>query len=294
MCVVEMVRLHQQLGTTKLKDGILAGAVSLMQSPHGMFRGTWIGWMKTFPEFLVKNLVLSSMRTAQGGAGEPRLAGMLPRVLASTISARLITYPFEVCKLRVMQYEGPKPYSGLYDTGRRIVIEEGISGLFKGLSMGLAANIVYSITMSLVSPWTHSLAAQFGIPPELSLHVSRLVSTLTSYPFETVKRRVAANCQWVPPSSLPASYPADPTPLNIFRQIIASNWMQLWAGFPLHATSLVLKPFLVRFTHLLFDRLFIWNNGYTVSIFDSTPLPGVSQFITPDELLRRKRYDNRV
>lgn len=323
-----MVRMHQQLGTPIGIQGAYLGALSLMKKKESMFRGTWIGWMKTFPEFLVKNLVLSSMRAAQSGgelsggqitlgsalsrgnlssslslkdggitysALEPTLTGMLPRVLASTISARLMTYPFEVCKLRVMQYEGPKPYSGLWDTGRRIVIEEGITGLFKGLSMGLCANVVYSLTMSLVSPWTHSLASQLGAnSPELSLHVARLISTFTSYPFETIKRRLASNCAWVPLTSLPSSSPHLISPLLLFKHIIYTDWTQLWAGFPILAFSLLFKSLLVRSSHHFFNRFFMWNNGYTVSIFDSTPLPGIPQYLQPDDLLRRKRYDARV
>ena len=324
-----MVRMHQQLGTSIGNAGAIAGGLALVKGRAGMFRGTWIGWMKTFPEFLVKNLVLSYMRSAGNsssfGGGlssvvsgasslstsslattlasqtgghslgpEPTLSGMLPRVLASTISARLITYPFEVCKLRVMQYEGPKPYSGLWDTGRRIVIEEGVTGLFKGLSMGLAANIVYSLTMSVVSPWSHSLAAQFGIPAEISMHASRLISMFTSYPFETVKRRLASNCHWVPTSSLPSSSPDRITPIQLFKHMFRTDWTQLWAGFPMLAISLVLKSFLVRTSHHAFDRFFMWNNGYTVSIFDSTPLPGIPQYLQPDDLIKRKRWDARI
>ena len=259
-----------------------------------MFRGTFIGWAKTFPEFLVKNLVLSSMRGSSASNTEPSLGGMLPRVLASTISARLLTYPFEVCKLRAMQYEGNRPYTGLYDTGRRIVIEEGVTGLYKGLSMGLAANVVYSLTMSIISPWSHALAAQFAIPPEISMQFSRLVSMFASYPFETVKRRLASQCQWVPVSSLPTSSPPELTPFQLFKHIFATDWTQLWAGFPLLASSLILKSVLVRTSQHYCNRIFMWNNGYTAGVFDNTPLPGIPQYATPDELLRRKRIDARV
>jgi hypothetical protein len=290
---MEMVRMHQQLGTTIGEQGALAAALALMKGQTSMFRGTFIGWTKTFPEFLVKNLVLSSMRTNAPQA-EPSVGGMLPRVLASTICARLITYPFEVCKLRAMQYEGSKPYTGLYDTGRRIVIEEGFLALYKGLSMGLAANIVYSITMSLISPWTHAIASQFNIPTEISMQLSRLVSMFTSYPFETLKRRLASNCDWVPITSLPASSPAQLTPIKLFSHILSTDWTQLWAGFPLLASSLILKSVLVRTSQHYCNRIFMWNNGYTVGAFDPTPIPGIPQYVNPDDLLRRKRLDNRI
>lgn len=177
-----MVRMHQQLGTSIGNSGAIAGGLTLLKSRGGMFRGTWIGWMKTLPESLVKRLVLRSLRSggSSGAFGslpgrvagatnlisgamtntlssqtgghsigpEPTLSGLLPRLLATTISARLITYPFEVCKLRVMQYEGPKPYSGLWDTGRRIVIEEGVTGLFKGLSMGASLFLISWLSMA--------------------------------------------------------------------------------------------------------------------------------------------------
>jgi hypothetical protein len=287
--------MHQQIGTSIGSQGALSGALTLIRCHPDMFRGTWIGWMKTFPEFLVKNLVLSTLRGIGGGSGtEPSLGGLLPRVLASTISARLITYPFEVCKLRAMQYEGLKPYTGLYDTGRRIIIEEGFLALFKGLPIALAANVVYSITMSIVSPWTHSLASQFNIPTWLSMHVSRLISMFTSYPFETVKRRIASKCDWVPATSLPPYSSSDATALQLLKHMFYNNWTQLWAGFPLMAISHISKSLIVSASQGYSNQFFMWNNGYTASIFDTTPLPGISHDIDPNTLHFRKRVDNRI
>lgn len=150
------------------------------------------------------------------------------------------------------------------------------------------------MTMAIVCPWTHSFAAQFGVPAEISMYVSRLISMFTSYPFETVKRRLASNCQWVPLTSLPSSTIDHNSPLKLFKHMFKTNWMQLWAGFPVLAISFVLKSLLVRTTQHALARFFMWNNGYTVSIFDSTPLKDTPQFIGPDDLIKRRRWDARA
>lgn len=300
MCwYLEVIRMHQQLGTRIGEQGALAAGRELLhkKTMAGMFRGTMIGWMKTFPEFLVKNMVLEQLKHMKmiNVDASMTTSSLLLRVLASTLCVRLVTYPFEICKLRVMQFEGAKPYTGLFETARRVVMQEGFFGLFKGLSMGLVASFTYSVTMSIVSPWTHALALSLGLPIEVSQHVSRLASMFTSYPFETLKRRMASEADWIAHDARSVLPCANLSSLQLCRSIIRnSSWTDFFAGFPLQAAITLVKPLIVQASNASCNRIFLWNNGFTVSIFDATPLAGIPQHVSPDELLRLKRRDNRV
>ncbi|KAL5506582.1 hypothetical protein EMCRGX_G008260 [Ephydatia muelleri] len=63
--------------------------------------------------------------------------------VAAASVAETVTYPLDLLKTR-LQVQGHQPYKGLLQTSIGIVRDEGIVGLWKGLSPGLLRHVVYS------------------------------------------------------------------------------------------------------------------------------------------------------
>jgi solute carrier family 25 (mitochondrial folate transporter), member 32 len=72
--------------------------------------------------------------TAKLGLVEPLWMGAMSKTIASTA-----TYPWQTIKSRIQQRQklNAKPYNGMIDCGTRIIKNEGIRGLYKGLAPNL-------------------------------------------------------------------------------------------------------------------------------------------------------------
>ena len=68
------------------------------------------------------------------GILEPLWMGAISKTIASTA-----TYPWQTIKSRIQQRQklDAKPYNGMIDCGTRIMKNEGIRGLYKGLAPNL-------------------------------------------------------------------------------------------------------------------------------------------------------------
>jgi len=138
-------------------------------------------------------------------SGQPGL-GVFWQLLAGTEAgalAAVATNPLWVVKtrLQVQERSGAGAYKGLYDAGRRIVREEGVGGLYKGLgpslalvSHGAVQLLVYDRLRDLVdagakgpeggSVWLSAMAS-----PWLG-GASKVAASLTTYPLQVVRSRM--------------------------------------------------------------------------------------------------------
>ena len=146
------------------------------------------------------------MRTLVIGADvDPKTAPLWKRILAGALSGslgQLAANPFDVVKVRLqadgrLKSLGQAPrYVGAWDALKRIPVEEGVAGYFKGLgpSIGRAAVIngcgiaSYDASKTVASQVTGRTEGL--VPQVLASLVSGLVSALVSTPFDVIKTRM--------------------------------------------------------------------------------------------------------
>jgi len=140
-----------------------------------------------------------------GKDADPKKATLLQRIAAGALSGsigQLAANPFDVVKVRIqadgrLKMLGTAPrYKGTFDALRRIPIEEGFSGFYKGLgpSIGRAAVIngcgiaSYDQTKVVVLQLT---GREKGLVPQvIGSLVSGFVSAVVSTPFDVIKTRM--------------------------------------------------------------------------------------------------------
>ncbi|KAI6205316.1 Mitochondrial folate transporter/carrier [Aphelenchoides besseyi] len=112
-----------------------------------------------------------------------------------------LTNPLWVAKTRLcLQYENStKIYSGMTDCLRKIYAKEGVQGLYKGFLPGLVGTINGSIQFAIYNFLKDRRCASLGLAADAKLStvdyllfssVSKILSTMSTYPYQVVRTRV--------------------------------------------------------------------------------------------------------
>jgi len=137
------------------EEGIRGFYKGLSASYLGVTEGTiqWVLYEK------LKRLNTES----QGKGGFREWAGMLGSAGTAKCVASLITYPHEVLRTRLRQpmVNGVKKYSGLVQTLRLVIAEEGARSLYGGLS----AHLMRVVPNAAVMFWVYEGVLRWGNNP---------------------------------------------------------------------------------------------------------------------------------
>eukprot|EP00667_Euglena_gracilis_P016720 EG_transcript_17529 len=99
----------------------------------------------------------------------------------STSTAMLITHPLEVIKVRLQtNYAGAANYQGLFGTTLRIIRDEGIQALWKGLQFGVLRSFSYGgLRLGLYGPIRDALQRWLGRPSTSSVPPSHTLNQVS-------------------------------------------------------------------------------------------------------------------
>lgn len=144
----------------------------------------------------------------------PSLLEQVALAGVSNASAALITNPVDVAKVR-LQMDGQgavttartRRYRGMFHAQGRIIQEEGVAGLYRGLSASLVREMSYSgIRLGLYEPTKQALGATDPMSTPLYLKVAAgaitgATGSVFANPFDLVKVRMQALPENRPPYS---------------------------------------------------------------------------------------------
>jgi hypothetical protein len=155
--------LHTRLSADVLKpefDGTINCIQKTINGPDGyksFFKGFWSSFLSIFPYRLVAVFTfnfLNSLNPFEQKTTLNLIFGDLSSQIA-VLAGMLASYPFITVKSRIqMEATVPKDqrlYKGEWDCFKRIVKEEGISGLFKGAKVNVIKGIVGGILLGFMS-----------------------------------------------------------------------------------------------------------------------------------------------
>lgn len=122
---------------------------------RGFYKGlsaSYLGVTESTIQWVLYERLKLLTASTQGAGGLQEWAGMLASAGTAKCVASLITYPHEVLRTRLRQplVDGRKKYTGLIQTLRLVIAEEGARSLYGGLSAHLMrvvpnAAVMYSI-----------------------------------------------------------------------------------------------------------------------------------------------------
>jgi len=119
---------------------------------RGFYKGlsaSYLGVTEGTIQWVLYERLKSMTKNTEGQGGLGEWAGMLGSAGTAKCVASLITYPHEVLRTRLRQpYPSGQPkYTGLYQTLRLVIAEEGARSLYGGLSAHLMRVVPNAVVM---------------------------------------------------------------------------------------------------------------------------------------------------
>ncbi|GAB1302700.1 Solute carrier family 25 member 43 [Apodemus speciosus] len=270
--------------------------VWLSEGPRALWKGNGVGCLRLFPCSVVqlaayrKFVVLFMDDLGRISQWSSIVAGSLAGMVST-----IVTYPTDLIKTRLIVQNMLEPsYRGLIHAFSTIYQQEGFLALYRGLSLTVLGAVPFSagsllVYMNLEKIWNGPRDRFSHSQNFANVCVAATVSQTLSFPFDTVKRKMQAQSPYLPHRGgvdVHFSGAAD-----CFRQIVKTQGvLGLWNG--LTANLLKVVPYFgVMFSMFEFcKRIFLYQNGYTLSPLTYKLTPGVDQSLKPQELRELKKF----
>ncbi|XP_052027151.1 solute carrier family 25 member 43 [Apodemus sylvaticus] len=270
--------------------------VWLSEGPRALWKGNGVACLRLFPCSVVqlaayrKFVVLFMDDLGRISQWSSIVAGSLAGMVSTTV-----TYPTDLIKTRLIMQNMLEPsYRGLIHAFSTIYQQEGFLALYRGVSLTVVGAVPFSagsllVYMNLEKIWNGPRDRFSHLQNFTNVCMAATVSQTLSFPFDTVKRKMQAQSLYLPHCGgvdVHFSGAAD-----CFRQVVKTQGvLGLWNG--LTANLLKVVPYFgVMFSMFEFcKRIFLYQNGYTLSPLTYKLTPGVDQSLKPQELRELKKF----
>ncbi|XP_028629006.1 solute carrier family 25 member 43 isoform X1 [Grammomys surdaster] len=270
--------------------------VWLSEGPRALWKGNGVACLRLFPCSVVqlaayrKFVVLFMDDLGHISQWSSIVAGSLAGMVST-----IVTYPTDLIKTRLIVQNMLEPsYRGLIHALSTVYQQEGFLALYRGVSLTVLGAVPFSagsllVYMNLEKIWNGPRDRFSHLQNFANVCVAAAVSQTLSFPFDTVKRKMQAQSPYLPHYGgvdVHFSGAAD-----CFRQIVKTQGvLGLWNG--LTANLLKVVPYFgVMFSMFEFcKRIFLYQNGYTLSPLTYKLTPGVDQSLKPQELRELKKF----
>lgn len=269
--------------------------VWLSEGPRALWKGNGVACLRLFPCSVVqlaayrKFVVLFMDDLGRISQWSSIVAGSLAGMVST-----IVTYPTDLIKTRLIVQNMLEPsYRGLIHALSTIYQQEGFLALYRGASLTVLGAVPFSagsllVYMNLEKIWTGPRDRFSHLQNFATVCVAAAVSQAVSFPFDTVKRKMQAQSPYLPHyGGVDIHFSGA---VDCFRQIVKTQGvLGLWNG--LTANLLKVVPYFgVMFGMFEFcKRIFLYQNGYTLSPLTYKLTPGVDQSLKPQELRELKK-----
>jgi solute carrier family 25 protein 43 len=210
------------------------------------------------------------------------------------IAATVATYPTDMIKTRLtIQHADPSKakYKGMVDAFVVVYKEEGFLAFYKGLSTSIIGVIPFAggtfmAYEVLDKAWGKPKNKMSGLENFLNGCAAAAFAQTFSFPFDTIRKKLQAQSK-----ALAAGH-GDMNPdvqfngmVDCFVQTVKKKGIfGLWAGTTANLAKVAPYAGLMFLGFETSKRFFLYQNGYTSSMFVDQPRVGVPQNIKPHEL----------
>ncbi|XP_060612001.1 solute carrier family 25 member 43 [Anolis sagrei] len=214
------------------------------------------------------------------------------------VVAAVATYPAEVIQTRLIMQNRLQPsYKGVLHALCTICHQEGVTALYRGVSLSVLGAIPFSLGSFLVYTHLDRIWGEpsLGFTPLQNFTngcLAAAVAQTFSFPFETIKRKMQAQSPCLPDNGGVDVHFSGL--MDCFKQTVKTKgWLALWNG--LTANLLRIVPYFgVMFSTFEFcRRICLYRNGYIDSPLSNQLTPGVDQSLRPKELREFKLLGRR-
>lgn len=291
---LDVVKTLKQVGTPLGIKGYTQVLVNTFRDEGvmGFYKGNMTACIRLFPysavQFTAYELFKNSFISLDDGAGHYGHFAALSAGAAAGMIGTVAVYPLDVVKTRLTVDQKRAKYRGLGHAFRQIKVEEGFRGFRKGLVASVLGVVPFAGGMFMAY---EALDRAWGVPKwQLSWKqnffngcLASAVAQTISFPLDTVRKKMQAQSPTVSWNMRP-DVKFTSTLEALVNTVKMNGLLGLWRG---HFINLMrVMPFngSMFMTYEAFRRLFLYENGYTVSPFRDQPLPNVDQNLSVEDL----------
>ena len=165
-----LVKTRLQLGTPYRNTLHALGRIAAEEGLLALYKGLVPALMLT-SHGAIQFVVYEELKYVLGQRAQDRELGTLEFLAmgaTSKIAASVVTYPTQVLKARLQQFQGGDPkYTRTWETARSVLQHEGVRGLYKGLAANMARVAPSSAIMFASYEQMMGLLVFWGVAPSL-------------------------------------------------------------------------------------------------------------------------------
>lgn len=296
---LDVAKVLMQVGTKDTHGGVLKTFTNVYNSQgiRAFWKGNLMGCLRLAPFSAIQFSAFHKIKQQlvdDGGRMSP-IHAMMAGSLAG-MAATIITYPTDMVKTRlIVQNLQRKRYKGVTHAFSLIMREEGLLAFYRGMFVSLIGAIPYTMVTfaayeTLDQIWNKPRYMYTPMQSLINGCVSAAIAQLVCYPFDTIRKKLQAQSRVM----------KDGGGVDVqFKGAIAAakatnskyGYKGFWRGITPNLCKVVPYAGIMFMTFEVLKRSLLFHNGYTVSILDDTPKPGIDQTMQPSELEAwRKRH----
>ncbi|XP_071504122.1 solute carrier family 25 member 43-like [Diadema antillarum] len=292
---LDVVKIRMQVGSKEtLQQGFLRSFANIYTS-HGVrafWKGNLIGCLRLSPFSAVQFMAFSKCKvlladdTGRLTASGAMLAGAL-----GGMTATIVTYPTDMVKTRLIVQPTDRQrrrYKGIVHAFRLILREEGLLAFYKGMFTSLLGSIPFSAGTFAA----YEFLDMFSSKPRYMLTplenfingcLAGAIAQTLSYPFDTVRKKLQAQSRVMKNGGgVDLNFHGM---VGCYRAIKTTyGWQGFWRGNTANLCKIAPYAGFMFMTFEACKKVFLYENGYTISPYDATPICGVDQSMKPGEL----------
>lgn len=302
----DVVKILAQVGTKDSKEGFLRtfSSVYANEGIRAFWKGNGIACVRLFPYNAIQFASFVNIKVAYT---DPFTGTITPFHAAfagamSGVIAVCTTYPLDMVKTRLTVAHtdlSKSKYKGMVHAFKTIYKEEGFRAFSKGLTPTLLGVIPFSggtfMAYSVLHDYRmfHSDKEDPVSPMETFIDgcLAGAFAQTFSFPFDTIRKKLQAQSANVTEAMKPDIQFSGM--IDGFVQTVRLHGFKgLWRGSTANLIKVVPYAGFMFLTYEVLRKMFLYQNGYTTSLFHDIPKPGVDQTMRPHDL--QKLYEART
>jgi solute carrier family 25 protein 43 len=297
---LDVVKILAQVGTAHTQGGFIATFQNVYRE-EGMkafWKGNGIACVRLFPYSAIQFSSFSKLKAILSDErGKLSAFGSFTAGSISGIVATCAVYPTDMVKTRLTIQHGTDPskakYHGIADAFGKIYKEEGMAAFYRGMSTSVLGVIPFAGGTFMA----YEILSGLWGKPKSELHgwqsftngcLAGAFAQTFSFPFDTIRKKLQAQAKRLDGKADAKMVGADVEfngMVDCFRQTVKKNGiLGLWKGTTANLAKVAPYAGLMFLGFESAKKVFLFQNGFTVSPWSDLPKPGVDQRWTPAQL----------
>ncbi|CAD5110871.1 unnamed protein product [Dimorphilus gyrociliatus] len=290
---LDVVKTLQQVGIGDARSGMLSTFVNQYKNEgiRAFWKGNAIASLRGFPYYALQFAAYEKFKNVLSDKnGKISPINAMVAGSAGGVVAVIATYPMDMVKTRLTAQHADlskAKYKGIVHAFKVIAAEEGALSLYKGMGTSIIgvipfAGATFMAYEILEKAWKKPKSQMTPLENFIDGCLAGAFAQTLSYPFDTIRKKLQAQSKFIEGAGPDVHFNGM---IDGFVQTVRSKGvLALWNGTTANLIKVMPYAGIMFMSFEMSKRLFLYNNGYTSSPFQDSPLPDVDQSLPPSQI----------